>query len=324
MRLPDESINLISADPIQPSQVKTYRTEFPLSGEGWRRLRLTFHHTITAGGTVPNALGAYLFLKNLSLKTGDGENPVDCPGMGLYLHNFLMHGVEPVYTTVIAGAGTFHSVVDIPFVFPFLARKEDLSIDSGRYNMIELQIQSGSLVDFQRTIGTAALTTTMDMTLFRNKSCWEESGKPLALPFIKHMAPFQAVTKGYADLESAKDLILFGFHAHAADLVTWGTVGNAYEGTPADCLDDISFYDNLNHWLRLNKLYVFQEERAHYSNNRAFTGVYPWVFSREGSYKSGLPTGDRSEMKFVIGNGNVGAPTTPQVDLVLFGTRSFR
>jgi len=323
-RLPDESINLVAGDSINASQTKTYRDIFPLSGEGWRKLRLTFHNVIAAGGTVPNALGSYLFLKGINLRTSRNENPISVPGMGLYYLNYLMNGVEPVYTPVIAGAGTYDAVLDIPFVFPFLSRKEDLSIDSEAYSSIELEIQTGALADFQRTIGAATLATTLDITLFRNKSGLDPLGKPVALPYIKHMTPFQAVTKGYADIEVADDLILFGFFAVAHDLVTWGTVGNPFEGTPVDCLTDVSFYDNLIQWIQLNKVGVFQEERALYSNNRAFTGVYPWIFAREGTYKSGYPTGGRTEVKFKIGNGNVGTPTTPQVDLVLFGTREFR
>lgn len=324
-RLPDECINLIAGDTLNPSSIKTYRDIFPLSGEGWRRLRLTFHNAIVVGtGATPNVLGSYLFIKNINLRTSRNENPINVPGMGLYYHNFLMDGVEPVYTNVVAGSATYDAVVDIPFVFPFLARKEDLAIDSGRYTMIELEIQTGSISDFLRAPGTAILATTLDVTLFQSKSCLDPLGKPVALPYIKHLTPFQAVTKGYADIESAMDLILFGFYAVAHDLVTWGTVGNAYEGTPVDCLTDISFYDNVVQWIETSKVGVFQQERALFSNNRTFTGVYPWIFSKEGTYKSGYPTGAKTEIKFNIGNGNVGTPTTPQVDLVLFGTREFR
>jgi len=324
-RLPDESVTLVSGESLNAGQTKTFRDIFPLSREGWRKLRLTFHNVIVVGtGATPNILGSHLFIKDINLKTSRMENPVSLPGMGLYYHNYLMNGVEPVYTVVAAADGTYDCVIDIPFIFPFLARKEDLSIDSGRYNMIELQIQTGAITDFLRAPGTATLATTVDITLFRNKGCFDPLGKPVALPYLKHMTPFQAVTKGYSDIEMAEDLILFGFFAVAHDLVTWGTVGNAFEGDPADCLDDVSFYDNLIHWIDGNKLGVFQEERAHFSGNRALTGVYPWVFSKEGTYKSGYPTGGKSEIKFKIGNGNVGTPTTPQVDLVLFGTRELR
>jgi len=324
-RAPDESITLISGASLDQSGFITLRDIFPLTGEGYRRLRLSLHNAIVVGtGADPNVLGSFLNIKNINLKTNRQENPISVPGMGLYYLNSLMHGVEPTYVNVAAASATYHAVIDIPFVYPFLSRKEDLSLDSGRYNSIELQLQTGAITDFLRTPGTATLATTYDLTLFRNKSCLDELGKPVAMTYIKHMTPFAAVDKGYADIERADDLIIFGFIAIAHDLVTWGTVGNAFEGTPADCLTDISWYDNLVHWIAENKVQVFQEERAHYSNNRAFTGVYPWVFSREGSYKSGYPTGGKTEVKFKIGTGNVGAPTTPQVDLILFGSRELR
>ncbi|MBA7496240.1 hypothetical protein ES702_06839 [subsurface metagenome] len=324
MRLPIEQLALISGDVIAPNSVKTYSTLFPLSGEGWHKIRLSFHNVLTAGGTVPNALGSYLYVKNITLRTSRNEVIVACPGMSLYHLNWLMNGVEPMYTIVAAGAGAFNAIIDIPFSLPLLSRKEDLILDSGRYTLIELEITLGTITDFQRTAGTAAVTTTMDMSLFRGKACFEESGKPLALPYIKHLAPFQAVTKGYIDIESADDLALFGFFAHASTLATWGTVGNAYEGTPADCLDDISFQDNIISYLKLLKLGTFQQERSEYSNSRTLVGIYPWIFAREGSIYNSYWTGQKSELKLVIGNGNVGTPTTPQVDLVIFGMREMR
>lgn len=323
-RLPNETINLFSGEVLSVGQTKTFRDVFPLSGEGYRRLRLTFHNVIGAGGTVPNDLGSYHFIKAINLRTSRNENPISISGTGLYYLNWLLNGVKPGYTPVIAGAGTYKSVIDIPFTYPFIPRKEDFSLSSGNYNMLELQVQTGIINDFQRTPAAATLATTMDCHLSRNKSGKYEGGRPIGMQYIKELAPFQAVAKGYADIEMAEDLILFGFLAVAHDLVTWGTVGNAFEGTPVDCLTDISFEDNIIPWVKTAKLDTFQEERAMLSNDRVMTGVYPYLFAMEGSYKSGLPTGGHTEMKFKIGNGNVGAPTTPQVDLILFGTRELR
>jgi len=323
-RLPNETANLFSGEVLSAPGTKTFRDVFPLSGEGYRRLRLTFHNVIGAGGTVPNALGSYLFIKGINLRTSRNENPISIPGMGLYYFNWLMNGVQPGHTEVVAGEGTFKAVIDVPFTYPFIPRKEDFSLDSGRYTMLELEVQTGGIADFQRTPAGASLATTMDCHLLRNKSGMHEIGKPVGMNYIKHLAPFQAVTKGYADIEIAKDLILFGFIAVAHDLATWGSEGNAFEGDPVDCLNDITFEDNLMAWIKTAKLETFEEERSLLSNNRALTGVFPYLFAMEGSYKSGLPTGGRTEMKFKIGDGNVGTPTTPQVDLILFGTRELR
>lgn len=322
-RLPNETINLFSGEVFGEGQTKTFRDIFPLSGEGYRRLRLTFHNTLGATGTDPNDLGSYLFIKAINLRTSRNENPISISGMGLMYLNWLLNGVKPLYTPVVASAGaTYKCIIDIPFTYPFIPRKEDFSLNSGNYNMLELQVQTGLSTDFRRTTA-CTVATLMDCHLLRNKSGKYEGGKPIGMQYIKELAPFQAVTKGYADIEMANDLILFGFIAVAHDM-QWGTPGNAFEGDPADCLTDISFEDNIMPWIKTAKVDTFQEERALLSNERALTGVYPYLFAMEGSYKSGLPTGGHTEMKFKIGNGNVGTPKTPQVDLILFGTRELR
>lgn len=323
-RLPNETINLFSGETFTQGQTKTFRDIFPLSGEGYRRLRLTFHNTLGATGTDPNDLGSYLFIKAINLRTSRNENPISISGMGLMYLNWLLNGVKPQYTPVVASTGAlFKCVIDIPFTYPFIPRKEDFSLASGNYNMLELQVQTGLCSDFRRTTA-CTVASTMDCHLSRNKSGKYEGGRPIGMQYIKELAPFQAVAKGYADIEMADDLILFGFIAVAHDLVSWGSVGNAFEGDPADCLTDISFEDNIMPWIKTAKVDTFQEERSMLSNERALTGVYPYLFAMEGSYKSGLPTGGHTEMKFKIGNGNVGTPTTPQVDLILFGTRELR
>jgi len=322
-RLPTEFVSIINGDVLQNNAIRTYSDILPLGREGWHKLRLTFCHTLGAGGTVPNVLGSYRFIKNIVLRTNRNENIINMPGMALYYLNWIFNGVEPTYTNVIAGAGAFEATIDIPFIFPFLSRSEDLIIDTGRYRSMELEIHTGTGADFQRT-APPTVATEIDISVMRSKSAFSSAGKPHFLPFLKHVAPFQAVTRGYHDVEVADDLALFGFLAVANDLVTWGAIGNAYDGTPIDCLDLISFQDNVQAWVRNLVREVFVEERAHYSNNRAFTGVYPYFLTREGSYRNAYWTGEKSELRFVIGNGNVGTPTTPQVDLILIGMRDMR
>lgn len=325
MRLPTENVALISGDTVTPSSVRSYSTIFPLGGEGWHKIRLIFHHVVVIGtGADPNPLGGFLFLKNITLRTSKNEVIFSAPGMSFYHFSYLTNGVEPHYTAIAAGSATYDVVIDLPFVLPMLARKEDLMLDSGRYSMVELELQYGALTDLMRAPGTMTDAITVDIALTRSKGCFTATGKPVALPYIKHLTPFQAITKGYVDLESANDLCIFGLFAVTNDLVTWGCVGSAYEGTPVDLMDDISFQDNVLTYLRHLKLGVFQEERAQYSNNRAYSGMYPWIFTREGSIYNAYWTGAKSELKFIIGNGAFVAATTPQVDLVIFGMRQMR
>jgi hypothetical protein len=329
MRLPDECINLITGDTnIAVGQTHTYRDIFPLSGEGWRKLRLTYQFKVTEAGTF--YLPPYHFIRNITLRSSKGDTFCQTPAMGLYYLNFLMNGVEPHYLAPVT-ATDFQIVIDIPFVFPFLARKDDLAIDSGRYTMMELEIQYGALTDFGAT--ASALTTAyLDITLYRNKSCFKEDGKPIATPWIKHLPAWDVDVRTYADIESARDLRLFGFIAVNNDGWT-ETSGVPYSplGTPADNLDLVSFRDNLNNWLLNVPTEVFQEERGNYAGQARvdeaetgvcakLDGVYPWLFAREGTYKQSLPTGNRTMIRFEAGTVNA----DDQVDLLLIGQRELR
>lgn len=325
-RLPHETLNILSLDPFPQGQFKKYREQFPMGKEGYYLLRLTFHHTVVIGtGATPRAKGGYLIVKNVSFVTSKMEEPISSPGMGLYLFNNLFNSIEPVYDPILAADGVYDCVIDLPFALPFLSRKEDTIIDTGRYSHLELQIALGGVADLFETPGTATNTTTIDISLLRSKTCSSKDGKgkPYFLPYIKHMPPFQAATKGYADIESSSDLIIFGFFAMAHDLVTWGTVGTPFTGDPVDVLDDITWRNQVMPFVQRQKLGWFKEERAQLSNNREFTGLYPHIFTREGSFRNAFYTGGQSEIKFEIGT-VLGAPTTPQVDLVIFGARTLR
>lgn len=330
MRLPDECINLVTADDhIAVGGTHTYRDIFPLSGEGWRKLRLTYNLTVTEAGTfyVP----PYHFIRNITLRTSKGETICQTPAMGLYYLNYLMNGVEPHWVLPVTTAA-FQFVIDIPFVFPFLSRKDDLAIDSGRYTMIELEIQYGALTDFGAT-ASALTAAALDITLFRNKSCFKPDGKPVSTPWIKHVPAWDVDTRQYADIESARDLQLFGFIAVNNDGWT-ESCGVPYSPlcTPADNLDLISFKDNLNNWLSNVPTEVFAEERANYAGQASvietaagtattkLTGVYPWLFAREGTYKQALPTGNRTMIRFEAGT----VTADDMVDLLLIGHRELR
>jgi len=332
MRLPDECINLVRNEAFAVAQVQTFRTIFPLSGEGWRKLRLNFTATL-AVSAAPEPLGGYNFIRNITMRTSKGETICQAPGMAFYYLNYLMDGVEPYYLLNVA-TNPFQWVIDIPFVFPFLGRKDDLAIDSGRYTMVELEIQYGVLDDFDATPATGLSNANLDVTLFRNKSCFKEDGKPIATPYIKHLPSFDTDVRQYADIESARDLFLHGFIAVVPGI--WADccgVPYSNAGTPADNLDDISFRDNLTNWVLHAPREVFQQERSNYSGQAGtdeagagvacpeLVGVYPWLFSREGTYKQALPTGNRTMIRFETG---VPLVADTQVDLLLIGQRDLR
>lgn len=339
MRLPDECINLVRGENFAPGQVQTFRNIFPLSGEGWRKLRLSYTYTLGVSA-APIPLGGFHFVRNITLRTSKGETICQSPGMGLYYLNFLMNGVEPFYTHNVA-TNHFEWVIDIPFVFPFLARKDDLTIDSGAYTMVELEIQYGVLNDFDATPATTPSADSLDITLYRNKACFEPDGKPVATPYIKHLPIWDTDVRQFADIESARDLRLFGFIAVCNHTFTLGAgVPYAATAAPADNLDDVSFTDNLNRWVSHVPVEVFQEERAQLSGvitedmglsqaappaaqvtDTRMIGVYPHLFCKEGTYKQALPTGNRTMLRFETG---VPLAVDQQIDLLLIGQRELR
>jgi len=321
-RLPTEFIQLLTADVIQQGQTKTYSNIFPLGGEGYRKLRLTFYHTVVIGtGATPIVLSEYNIIKNISFRTDRNETTHKLPAQGLYYFNWLFNHVEPRHDAMAAASAVYKSVVDIPFSFPFIARAEDLQLDSDRYESVELEVQLGTIADLFGAPGTATNATTLDISLVRSKACMFEGGKPKFLPYIKHLPPFDPTARAYADIESAVDLNLFGLFAVAQ---SGGTVvaGVPFTGVNIDCLDLITFRDNLNDFIKGVNINALAEERKQYALTD-LTGLYPFVFTQEGTFMSAYWTGKKSEIKFEIGS-VIGAPATPQVDLVIFGMRDLK
>jgi len=319
-RLPLDTIRILKGDAIPANSVKTYSSLFPLGGEGWHVLRITAKHTVVIGtGTGAIPLSEYGIIKNITFKTSKNDLPHFSPAKGFYYFNYLFNGVEPQHTAMAAASAVYDAVIDIPFAMPFLARKEDLVLDTGRYNLVELELTVGGVADLFTTVGTSSVATTIDISVLRTRTTLEQAGKPFFCPYIRHLAPFTPTTQPYANIESANDLVLFGFFAvaHAS-----AVPGVAFSGTPSDFLDDITFRDNLLDYLKAAPLQFFQEERRQYSN-ASILGVYPYCFVRDGSYRSGYFTGQRSEIKFEIGS-IIGSPATPQVDLMLFGMRDLK
>jgi len=283
---------------------------------------LTFHHTVVIGtGATPVVLSEYNAIKNLLFYTDRNETTHRLPAQGLYYFNWLFNHVQPVHDAMAAASATYKAVVDIPFSFPFLARQEDTQLDTGRYDAVNLQISMGSIADMFGAPGTATVTHKLDIALVRSKACMFEGGSPYFLPYIASLPPFDPTARAYADIESAVDLNLFGLIAVAQ---SGGTVvaGVPFTGVNIDCLDQITFRDNFIDLIKGVNLNVFKEERKQYSLTD-ITGLYPFCFAQEGSFANAYWTGKKSEIKFEIGS-VVGAPATPQVDLILFGIRDLK
>jgi len=340
MRLPVEAVNLFQGDAVGNNATVTYRDIFPLGGEGWRKLRLTIHASVThVDGANPTPHGLFNLIRGIRLHTSKNEDLIITPGLGLFYLNWLLNRVEPRHDAVPTSSIVAHAILDLPLSMNLLGRKEDLCLDSNRYSHIELEIQTGNPEHLYGagSEGSNTVAITFDMDLIRGKSTFAQSGKPLAVPYIKHLPPW-ALTRGYMDIESAKDLTLFGFQALVQDMGAQTcydpAIGRPYSGLPIDAMEDVTFRDNLISWLRNLDPGFFREERAHYAGlnliddiagagNYGLSGQYPWIFARDGSIYNAYYTGDRSEIR--LENNPVAlSGTTPQIDMVIFGMRTMR
>ena len=346
MRLPMETIALVTGQNIDPGSVYTFRDIFPLGGEGWHSLVLSFKDTMaTYNAGTAIIRGGFKLRQNITLRTSKNEVLVSTPGMGLYYLNWILGRTQPTYDPIAAADGTYNTVIEIPLTHRLLSRKEDLTVDSGRYSAVELEIMNGTINNLLVGNDTATLATTVDITLVRNKSCFEKTGKPLALPYIKHLPPYSQSVKEYIDIESAEDLTLFGFILSCQDMDTpeanhCPLPGVPYSGLPVDWLNNVTFRDNVTAYLRLLQTEWFQMARAKMADidrpdidlppaaliQDTLAGQYPYIFIQEGSIFNGYWTGQKSEIRlehsYIVPDPD---PTIEaQMDVLLFGMRKMR
>ena len=330
MRFSQESIRIVKNDPAGNDTVKTYRQEFVMSGEWWSNLRLVLRHTVVIGtGDVPIALGGFNILKGLTLKTSRNEVPFSIPGAGLYWLNLFLQGIKPSHDPILKASGEYLATIDIPFYFPFMNYWDDLLLKTKNYSFVELELALGGIADLLGTPGSATLTTKADIMLSRSKTSFlkdqaEKAEAHSAAIFVKKLAPFNPASQPYIQIETSPDLALFGFLAMA---YSGASAGKSFTGTPADILDDINWKDNVfpAGFVQGATLSDFKAERNKYAGRSGadLTGMYPHLFSEEGSILSAYPCGGKTDIRLEVGS-LIGSPSNPQVDLILFGMRTLR
>jgi len=339
MRQPQECIRLFSGQILPQGGTYPIRTEFPVGGEIYNTIRLVFHNTITVNDSLnPVVRGGYNIVRNILFRSARGEEFIICPGMGLFYHNWMVNGVEPLYDNIAAADGVYTTIIDLPFSSKFLARREDLAVHTARYSHVELDLSLGQVADMFSTPGVAPATnvTTLDVVLFRNKSGFYESGEPMAAPYLKHY-PQYLITRGYLDVESSRDLTMLGFMAFCQlmDVASCYVPvhGVPYSGVPQDSIDWLTFRDNKAYYIIEKPCASFREERGQYgtidhADIAEGIGVYPYFFAREGSVYNGYWTGGKSEIRLEndpISLDPSGAEVLePDIDTIFFGLRTLK
>lgn len=341
MRRPRETIGVVTGHPIPQNSRATFQTQLPLGGEGIYKLRVVLHVTAThTTATNPIVLGAFKLLHQVLVYTSKNEVFCNCPGLGLYYLNWILNRKQPFFD--INGGTTateYVAILDIPFSHPILGRQEDLILDTGRYNSFTVELDVGGPADFfgAGSEGDAVLAITCDISMVRSKSAFEASGRPISHPFIKTLPPY-ALTRGYTDVESAKDLTLLGWFAFVQDMGASSCfdpiIGVPFSGVPGDHMQNISFGDNVIQLVQNIQMEFFKEERGFFAGidhadevagiGDDLEGCYPYIFTQEGTIRAGYWTGAKSEIRLTHNAVALGTPTTPQIDVVILGFRDLR
>jgi len=341
MFYPKERVTVIQAQVLPPAATTTISSVLPLDRCGWYSLRLCFT-AVLAAVLTPFADGIYRFIKGITIRTSRGEVLLNnVPGMALYRMNQILYGKSPYHQEHLAAGGTFTGVLDIPFTFPFLKRKEDTIVDTGRYSNIEIQITTGALAVFAPA-APATCPVTMGLEIERTLSPFAKDGKskPLALPYITtYPCIATAVTLQY-DLESALDLGLFGFFLYNHDvLLIEGAVPFCSPAAGGvDHLAQVTLRDSVRTWIDRVQMESFQKEREDLLSYDQYDGtalpvaateiptnmigLYPYLFVKNGSINEVYATGKKSliQLSFTLN----AAAGTERASLCAFGMRALR
>jgi hypothetical protein len=336
MRFPYEIYNVVAGQAL--SGTVTLNKELPTTGETWAKIRIMLHLTTThASEAYPFELAGYYFIKNVVM-TLDGRQAVQAPGAALYWLNALARGKAPYHKNVLAAAATYDYCLDVPFRYPqFNRRAEDFFVDSGAYSSIMLSIQAGSIADIFATVSTAAVSCTMDVSIYRTKAgMYGAKGKPVFEPWIKAYPQISTSASSYWDIEGNPNLSLLGFYilsgnSAAAPFFQNGGSNGAWGGV--DAWDKVGLADNsaipilasvpaLHFAETRNDLIPYLNTFGGGSNVQAPTlvGLQPHVFTGDGSSYSMYYTGGKGQPR--IKSDSITA--SDYSDLLVFGGRKIK
>jgi hypothetical protein len=337
---PEEKQTLALAQPLVNGGIFTY-DQFPMDGFGYTKIRLMLCLTTSAGAADPITWGAYQYIKSITLHDNhDHYYYKGVPGMALFRANsyHFFDGAQPLHDPILAAAGTFWAVLDLPLVFPRLFRPEDTIVESKHVNRLTLEIALGTIADVLVTPAANTLAATIGI---------ERIGTRASVGFNKDGVPDPKSAKSYLalqmrtypmlhadlatrwDLEASNDLVLLGFL-----LYNHGASGLPFIGSVAapgnDHVTNVSFYDIGRRYLNNIQAISFRQERqilpfvdfnrhgADLVSPVTRLGEYPHSFVKAGSINEGYG----SELIPTLEWTN--ATATDETDLLVWGARKLR
>ena len=342
MYYPTERITVAQAVALTNGAVNRFSNIFPLDGTGWTKMILTFHATIAwTDATLIDDHAVMKWIKGINLKTSRGEVIVDnVPGKAMWFYDSLHAGTTPAQQRVLGADAEYTATLEIPFCQDYLNRPEDLIFDSGRYSNLQLDISTGTVLDFLSDAVGEAVAVTMDIEIERTLSALSPDGKskPYALPYFKTYGPFVQSAQNFFDLESSLDLGLFGFALFiAATGATAPFDGAATQGNGVNNLVSLTMRDSVRTWVDTALPWALKHELharipfdpvTEYLATPAITDqvVYPFIgwykheFVQFGSINEHYPTGKKSLIR-VTWNDNT---ATDIGNLLVWGMRALR
>ncbi|MBE3087919.1 MAG: hypothetical protein IMZ71_02225 [Chloroflexi bacterium] len=339
MRSLIEKRAILTAEPLANSGARQFSIR-PLNGMGLRKIRLHIAGTTSAGAADPITWGLYQWIKGISLQTSAGEKIYNgVPGMALYKMNQYFDRCAPYHTPVLAAAGTYYAVLDLPLVFPFLARPEDTILDTGRYDDLSLDIATGAPGDVLVTPAANTLVCTLGIELIGTKATLPSSkvadvtkaqkGQPGYHFYCRTYPMLHADVATHWDIESADDEGMLGFM-----LYNHGASGIPFIGSVAapanDHVTNVFFEDASSIRLRNVQATSFQQERRELCSNDAHAadlvsptlrlGEYPHMFVKDGFLGEMYSPGGKALAELHWTN----ATATDETDLITWGVRTLR
>lgn len=307
---------------------------FPLDGYGLTKIRLLLSLTTDVGAADPITWGAYQFIKGVTLYDNlDQYYFSGVPGMALFRANSKFDKAQPFHQPILAAAGTYLAVLDLPLVYPFLFRPEDSILETKRINRLTLELQLGTIADVLVTPGANVLTATLGIELIGTRASVgynqqgvkdPEHAKSYFHSFMRTYPMLHADVRRDWQLDAASDMAVLGFLMY-----NHGPSGLPFIGSVAapgnDHPTSVSFWDVGHRYLNnIQAVSFMQERQEEYDFNRhgvdpvspiTRLGEYWHSFVKDGSineaYQAQLP----ATLEWANGT------ATDETDLLVYGVR---
>jgi hypothetical protein len=243
---------------------------FPIDGYGLTKIRLILCLTTSVGAADPITWGAYQYIKGITLYDNlDQYYFQNVPGMALYRVNSKFDKCQPYHQPILAAAGTYLAVLDLPLVFPFVYRPEDTILETKRINRLTLELSLGTIADVLVTPGANTLAVTLGIELIGTRASVgynqqgqkdPENAKSYFHSFMRTYPMLHADVRRDWQLDAAADLFMLGFMMYnhgASGLPFIGSVAAPGNDHPTS----VNFYDVGHRYLNNVQMESFQQER---------------------------------------------------------------